>query len=93
MPFLIRVLKFAPHTATATSHFVLTFMALTATVTHVLLGQIGSQLQATLSLGVGVMMGAPLGAALSTRLGGSLIVRVLAMALCFVGIRLLMRVF
>src|SRR5581483_4560550 len=35
VPFLIRVLRLPPHTATATSHFVLTFMALTATVTHV----------------------------------------------------------
>ena len=93
VPFLIRVLKFAPHVATATSHFVLTFMALTATVTHVVMGQLGTQLTETLSLGVGVMMGAPLGAALSTRLKGSIIVRVLAMALCLVGARLLMRVF
>lgn len=93
VPFLIRVLKFAPHTATATSHFVLTFMALTATITHVVMGQLGAQLTETLSLGVGVMMGAPLGAALSSRLGGSIIVRVLAMALCLVGARLLMRAF
>lgn len=91
VPFLIRVLKFSPHTATATSHFVLTFMALTATITHVVLGQLGDQLVPTLSLAVGVMMGAPLGAALSTRLGGTFIIRVLAMALCFVGVRLLMR--
>lgn len=93
VPFLIRVLSFPPHTATATSHFVLTFMALTATITHVLMGQLGSQLNETLSLGVGVMMGAPLGAALSSRIGGSIIVRVLAMALCLVGARLLMRLF
>jgi uncharacterized membrane protein YfcA len=93
VPFLIRVLRFPPHMATATSHFVLTFMALTATITHVVLGQLGAQLTETLSLGVGVMMGAPLGAALSSRLGGGVIVRVLALALCLVGARLLMRVF
>src|SRR5690606_30772452 len=39
VPFLIRVLKMPPHTATATSHFVLTFIALTATITHVVLGE------------------------------------------------------
>jgi len=93
VPFLIRVLRFPPHMATATSHFVLTFMALTATITHVVLGQLGTQLTETLSLGVGVMMGAPLGAALSSRLGGGVIVRVLALALCLVGARLLMRLF
>ena len=93
VPFLIRALHFAPHTATATSHFVLTFMALTATITHVVMGQFESQLAQTMYLAVGVMMGAPLGAALSTRPGGSIIVRVLAMALCLVGLRLLMRWF
>jgi hypothetical protein len=34
-------------------------------------------------------MGAPIGAALSARLHGSLIVRLLALALCLVGVRLL----
>ncbi len=93
VPFLIRVLDFAPHTATATSHFVLTFMALTATATHVVMGQLSTQLTETLSLGIGVMMGAPIGASLSSRLGGSIIVRILALALCLVGVRLLLRLF
>ena len=44
----------------------------------------------TMCLAVGVMMGAPLGATLSTRLQGSLIVRLLAVALCLVGFRLLL---
>jgi uncharacterized protein len=93
VPFLIRVLRMLPHTATATSHFVLTFMALTATATHVVLGEFDRGLAETMYLGVGVMMGAPIGAALSTRLKGSLIVRLLALALCLVGLRLLARMF
>jgi len=91
VPFLIRALNMQPHIATATSHFVLTFMALTATVTHVLLGELNGAFTETMFLAVGVMMGAPLGAALSTRLRGSLIVRLLALALCLVGARLLYR--
>lgn len=91
VPFLIRVLRMPPHTATATSHFVLTFMALTATITHVALGEFNRGLMPTMCLGVGVMMGAPVGAALSSRLKGSLIVRLLALALCLVGLRLLAR--
>ena len=91
VPFLIRVLRMPPHTATATSHFVLTFMALAATTTHVALGELDRGLSQTLCLAVGVMMGAPLGAALSSRLQGSLIVRLLALALCLVGLRLLGR--
>jgi len=91
VPFLIRSLRMPPHTATATSHFVLTFVALAATITHVLVGQFERGLPVTMDLAVGVMMGAPLGAALSTRLHGSLLVRLLALALCFVGLRLLVQ--
>jgi uncharacterized membrane protein YfcA len=93
VPFLIRVLRLPPHTATATSHFVLTFVALTGTMTHVALGAFGQGqgvLPQTMYLAVGVMMGAPLGAALSVKLHGSLIVRLLAVALCLVGCRLLL---
>lgn len=91
VPFLIRLLKMPPHTATATSHFVLTFVALTGTITHVVLGEFESGLNHTMYLAVGVMMGAPLGAALSVRVRGSIIVRLLAVALCFVGLRLIGR--
>lgn len=89
VPFLIRGLRMPPHTATATSHFVLTFMALTATATHIALGEFDHGLIQTAYLAVGVMMGAPIGAALSDKLHGGLIVRLLALALCGVGLRLL----
>jgi uncharacterized membrane protein YfcA len=90
VPFLIRFLRIPPHTATATSHFVLTFITLTATIAHVALGAFDRGLAQTMYLAVGVMMGAPVGAALSARLRGSLIIRLLALALCVVGARLLM---
>lgn len=93
VPFLIRILQIPPHTATATSHFVLTFVALTATMTHMAMGEFNQGLSQTMYLAVGVMMGAPVGAALSVRIHGSLIVRLLAMALCLVGLRLLARLF
>ena len=93
VPFLIRILHVPPHQATATSHFVLTFAALTATVTHLLMGAYNQGLAQTMYLAVGVMMGAPVGAAVSSRLHGSFIVRVLAGALCLVGLRLLARLF
>ncbi len=93
VPFLIRGLRMPAHTATATSHFVLTFVALTATVTHVWLGQFDRGVTETMCLAIGVMMGAPLGAAMSVRLQGSMIIRLLALALCLVGVRLLGRMF
>ncbi len=91
VPFLIRVLRFPPHTATATSQFVLTFLALAATITHVALGEFERGMAETMYLAVGVMMGAPLGAAISAKLRGSVLVRLLAVALCLVGLRLLAR--
>ncbi|PYR98254.1 MAG: sulfite exporter TauE/SafE family protein [Acidobacteria bacterium] len=93
VPFLIRVLKIPAHNATATSHFVLTFVALTATITHLAMGEFNEGLPQTMYLAVGVMMGAPIGAAISTRLHGSIIVRLLAIALCLIGLRLLARTF
>ncbi len=92
VPFLIRVLRQPVHTATATSHFVLTFMALAATLTHVFLGEFGEELSQMLCLAIGVMMGAPIGAALSVKLKGSMLVRLLALALFAIGLRLLIRV-
>jgi uncharacterized membrane protein YfcA len=93
VPFLIRILRIPPHTATATSHFVLTFVALTATLTHMAMGEFNRGLAQTMYLAVGVMMGAPVGAVISARMHGSLIVRFLAVALCLVGLRLLARLF
>jgi uncharacterized membrane protein YfcA len=89
VPFLVRVLRYPAHVATATSHFVLACMALLATGVHLASGSLTGRLDDTLSLAVGVMMGAPVGAALSSRLGGAMIVRVLGAALCLVGVRLL----
>src|SRR5262245_42779664 len=48
VPFLIRALRMPPHVATATSHFVLTFMALTGTATHVVLGEFGAGIDRTM---------------------------------------------
>ena len=93
VPFLIRALQIPPHNATATSHFVLTFVALTATATHVVMGAFTRGLPETMYLAVGVMMGAPIGAAISNLLHGTLIVRLLAGALCLIGLRLLVGLF
>jgi uncharacterized membrane protein YfcA len=76
----------------ATSQFVLTFMALTATIVHVVMGEFREGVHRTAYLAIGVMMGAPLGAALSAKIRGSVLVRLLALALCLVGARLIGRV-
>jgi hypothetical protein len=89
VPFLIRVLRFPPHVATATSQLVLAVLALIATLCHVYLGAFQTSVDRTMYLAVGVMMGAPIGALISTRVRGSALVRLLALALCAVGLRLI----
>jgi uncharacterized protein len=92
VPFLIRFLGLPPHVATATSLFVLAQVTCTAMVAHLVQGSLEGFLIPTACLALGVMMGAPLGAAVSGRLQGPLLVRLLALALCAVAGRLFWRI-
>lgn len=87
------VLGFPTHIATATSHFVLAFMALVATITHVLTGTFHHTvgLRRAAALSIGVIAGA-LCARLSKRLSGQLIQQLLAAGLLLLGIRLILSV-
>jgi len=89
VPALSRLLNFPVHIATATSHFVLAIMALTGTLVHVVQGVFVHGLRRTTLLAIGVLVGAQAGAWLSNRTGGKAIIRGLAVALAFVGIRLI----
>lgn len=89
VPLLVHCLNFPVHIATATSHFVLAIMALTGTVVHVVTGSFSHGVYRTIYLGIGVLVGAQLGARLSSRVQGDWIIRGLAIALGFVGIRIL----
>lgn len=93
VPLLSRILNFPVHIATATSHFVLAIMALTGTIVHITTGTFSHGFYRTIALSIGVLPGAQLGALLSTRMQGSWIIRGLAIALAFVGIRVLLTVF
>ena len=92
VPVLVQLLNFPIHIATATSHFVLTNMALTGTLTHLATGTFSHGFRRTIMLAIGVILGAQLGAWLSGRTQGTWIIRGLAIALGAVGIRLLMTV-
>lgn len=89
VPALVYFLKFPVHIATATSQFILMIMAFTGTVTHVFSGMFHHGTNQTVALAIGVVLGAQLGARLSERIRGDLIIRGLALALAFVGIRLI----
>jgi uncharacterized membrane protein YfcA len=90
VPALIYFLDFPVHVATATSHFILAIMAFTGTLVHIWTGSFHAGARYTLSLSMGVLLGAPLGAQLSNRLQGTWIVRSLALALAVVGVRILL---
>lgn len=90
VPALVRLLSFPVHIATATSHFILAIMALTGTIVHVATGSFSHDgVRQTIFLGIGVLFGAPMGASLSRHVHGVWIIRALAIALAFVGIRIL----
>ena len=87
VPVLSRLLRFPVHIATATSHFVLAIMTLTGAIVHVRNGDSNGQWATTGALALGALAGAQIGAAMSNRLNGPLIIRALAVGLAVVGLR------
>jgi len=89
VPASIYFLDFPVHIATATSHFILAIIALTGTLVHIWTGTLHEGARHTLSLSIGVLLGAPVGAYLSNRIRRSWSIRSLALALGLVRIRIL----
>ena len=90
VPVLATFFEFPEHIATATSHFVLVFTSGAGALTHLFQGHYASTVGLTVALAVGVVVGAPFGAAVSRRVTGVWIIRMLAIALVIVGVRLLL---
>ncbi len=62
VPAMVNLLDFPVHIATATSHFILTAMSLTATVMHVIDGALGwEELPRVLAIAAGAVVGAQIG--------------------------------
>ena len=89
VPLLTSFFSFPAHIATATAQFVLLFTSAAGAVTHVVQGVYQPFLRLTLELALGVVVGAQAGAAISRRTRAALIIRLLAIALGLVGLRLL----
>lgn len=89
VPAMAMVLHFPVHIAAATSHFVLVVTAFEATGTHLLTGSLrGEALTQAAAIAVGAVAGAQVGARLSRRVQGPLIIRELGAALLLVSVRL-----
>jgi hypothetical protein len=88
VPLLIQFLNYPAHIATATSHFILAIMSFTGTVTHLLSGEQMEGVSRTIALAAGVLVGAQVGAKLSQRVKGGIILKALSVGLLGVGLRL-----
>ncbi len=93
VPSMIYLLHFPINIATATSLFILVFTSLTASLIHLAVGTYAYNWHLLLWLAVGVISGAQFGAWLSHRVHGVLILRLLALALTILGVRLLFLAF
>ena len=89
VPFLIAILGLEVHSATATSHFVLAVTSLVGTLIFLYNGQVDFPVAGT--MGIGVLLGAQAGAALSVRMSGAPIRKILAFAVLVFAVGLLLR--
>jgi len=92
VPALVKWLNFPVYIATATSHFILAVMASVSVVTHLIKGDYNDPLvqRMVITLSIGAMAGAQLGALLSHKIRGNMIIRALAVCLAIVGARILL---
>ena len=89
VPAMIYLLGFPVHIATATSHFVLAGSSFFGSISHLTTGDV--LILPAIIVGGAAIPGALIGAAISHRLRGRLIIRLLAVALAFLGLRLLLK--
>ena len=91
VPALVSLLHFPVYIATATSHFILAIMATVSVIVHIANGNYNDPhvLKMVVTLSAGAVAGAQLGALLSHKLHGHIIIRALAICLGIVGLRLL----
>jgi uncharacterized membrane protein YfcA len=92
VPLMVQALRFPTQIATATSQYVLMITALSGTLVHIVNGDLTGGYERALALSIGVTLGAQVGARVSTHLRGAVIVRLLALALAAISLRLLVGV-
>lgn len=87
VPAMIHLMSFPVHVAVATSQFVLAVTASAGVAEYAYRGHVVWSLAA--AIGIGAVVGAQLGVAISKRVHGRRIVRLLAVAVLFLSLRLL----
>lgn len=92
VPAMVDLLNFPVFVATATSHFILAIMSTVSVVVHAFKGSYndGYILRMVIGLCIGVIPGAQVGALVSHKIKGNTIIRVLAVCIGAVGVRILL---
>lgn len=91
VPLLAHVMGFPVHLAAGTSHLILAVTAWVASFVHIYHGDLNLADPTAWQLGLGAAAGAQVGARLSSRVSGPVIMKILAVALLLVALRLLLR--
>jgi uncharacterized membrane protein YfcA len=89
VPALTQLLSFPAHIATATSHFVVALSTPAAVAVHAISGAFTEGARRAVVLSVGAVIGAQWGARWSRRVSGPWLIRLLAVGLALVGMRML----
>jgi len=90
VPAMVYLLGFPTHIATATSHAVLAILSFSAVAVHAADGTLAPVLGRVIPIGAGALIGAQIGARLSSVIHGRWILRGLGLALFAVGVRLVL---
>lgn len=95
VPAMIEWLGFPVHIATATSHFILAIMSIVSVITHYLEGSYSDPqtLKMIFNIALGIVPGAIIGARLSSKVNGALIIKLLSISLIIAGIRIIFSAF
>jgi uncharacterized membrane protein YfcA len=93
VPALTQLLSFPIHIATATSHFVLAISTFAAVMVHIVSGAFTEGIRRAAVLSTGAVIGAQFGARLSQKVSATWIIRLLAIGLALVAVRLLIAPF
>lgn len=89
VPMMTQILSFPIHVATATSHFAVAITTFAAIDTHLIGRTFTSNIGVAMVLSAGAVIGAQFGALISHKVSGLLIIRLLAIGLVIVALRLL----
>ncbi len=93
VPLLIFVMNFPVAIATGTSQLIVASLTFIATLVHIFLGSFHHGVHRIAAIGIGMLVGAQLGAYLSSKIKGEWIIRSLAVALVLVGAKILLALF